>query len=117
MRMPTPTLDPGDRPQTGIEAADHYPIGAPVWVHRGGRWRPGCVLESSPRAAMVRYRPTDERGTAVDTVTAVNLLDRTDVDQIDQPPAWPDGMTVRPRGAEHDTAVQPRERAAAGCLR
>jgi hypothetical protein len=38
------------------------------------------VLGSSEKAASVRYRPTDGRGTAVDTVLAHKLVPRDDDD-------------------------------------
>src|SRR4051794_28075947 len=85
VKVPTPTLDPDRRPQAEIATPDSYPTGAPVWVHRGGRWRPSRVLGSSPLAVMVRYRPTDNHGTAVDTVRPVSLLTRTDADPVDHP--------------------------------
>jgi len=116
MTMGAPIVDPDARPQDGIAPANSYPSGAAVWVHRGGSWRPGCVLESSPLAAMVRYRPTDNQGTAVDTVRAVNLLSRVDPDQIDHLTDGPSSSAVRPRRAGHDAAAQLREQAA-GCQR
>lgn len=97
-------MDPGGRPQADIAAADSYSPGDPVWVYRGGSWRPGVVLGASPVAAMVRYRPTEDRGTAVDTVTAVNLLGRTDDDQVDHPAATRAGLTLRLRGPEQAAA-------------
>jgi hypothetical protein len=71
--MPAPDLQPSERPSTGLAAADSYRPDDPVWVHRAGRWRPGRVERSSSLAVTVRYRPTDQRGTGVDTVTAAYL--------------------------------------------
>ena len=107
MTMAAPTLNPSERPQNDIAPADSYPIGAPVWVHRGGGWRAGRVLESSPLATMVRYRPTDGPGTAVDTVNAANLLDRADVDQVDHPVTQQSGAVVRRHG-QGEVHIPPR---------
>jgi hypothetical protein len=84
--MSAPTAPPGLRP--GVEATrpDQYPRGTRVWVYCSGSWRPGIVLGSSDKAASVRYRPTEGRGTAVDTVMAHKIAPRDDddpyVDQI-----------------------------------
>jgi hypothetical protein len=78
--MSAPTVDPAHRALGDITNPDQYPRGAKVWVFRSGSWRPGIVLSSSPKAVIVRYRPTDSRGTGVDTVMADNLARRDDVD-------------------------------------
>ena len=43
-------------------------------------FRPGVVLGSSDKAASVRYRPTEGRGTAVDTVLPHKIVPRDDDD-------------------------------------
>jgi hypothetical protein len=78
--MSAPTVDPARRALADITNPDQYPRGAKVWVFRSGSWRPGVVLSSSAKAVIVRYRPTDSRGTGVDTVMADNLAPRDDVD-------------------------------------
>jgi hypothetical protein len=88
--MPIPTLDPGRRSPAEIAPTDSYQPADPVWIHRGGAWHPGIVEVASPRAAMVTYRPIDSRGTYVDTLTASNLIVRTDIDPVlDQQPPMP----------------------------
>jgi len=58
------------------------------------------VLHSSPDAAVVRYRPTDGSGTAVDTVMARNLARRDDADPyLDAPRLRPSGLPSRAAGA------------------
>ena len=48
------------------------------------------------QAAIVRYRPTESRGTAVDTVMATNLAPRTDADPVDEfAQPEPDGLRRR----------------------
>jgi hypothetical protein len=76
------SVDPIDRPAAEVAAADTYHSGDLVWVHRTGHWRPGRVLQASARAVMVRYRPTDQRGTGVDTVTAEYLAARVENDRL-----------------------------------
>ncbi|MEJ3741690.1 hypothetical protein WEI85_00110 [Actinomycetes bacterium KLBMP 9797] len=84
--MPTPTVGPDGRDPNTVASLAAYPPTTPVWVYRSGSWRPGIVLQASARAAMVRYRPTEQQGTAVDTVTAVHLAHREDPDRfLDQP--------------------------------
>ncbi len=74
--MPAPSTSPDGRiPVT----ADAYSAGQAVWVFRGS-WRPGVVLNASPRAVMVRYAPAAGRGTGVDTVFAADLAERDDFD-------------------------------------
>lgn len=100
--MPAPSIDPNRRTQ--VPPADSYGLGARVWIHRGGTvWRPGRVEAATPVAAMVTYRPTDHRGTMVDTVTAVHLVPRTEDDPMDrsQSPSA-EGLPVRPRIPDHD---------------
>jgi hypothetical protein len=89
--MSTPTLDPANRPVNEISNPDQYARGARVWVFSSGSWRPGIVLGSSSKAVIVRYRPTESRGTAVDTVLAHNLARRDDIDaDVDQLPGQTD---------------------------
>ncbi|PZG21835.1 hypothetical protein C1I95_06650 [Micromonospora craterilacus] len=61
---------------------DGFCPGDRVWVHRGTSWRPGVILQSSPEAATVRYRPAEARGTGVDTVIASSLTARDDHDPL-----------------------------------
>ena len=77
--MSAPAVDPATLPTDGARS-DPFPCGARVWVFCSGSWRPGVVLGSSEKAASVRYRPTDGRGTAVDTVLAHKLVARDDDD-------------------------------------
>ncbi|GGM54381.1 hypothetical protein ACFFX1_50915 [Dactylosporangium sucinum] len=60
------TFSPGDR----------------VWIPKSGVRRAGIVVCSSPDAATVRYRPTEGRGTGVDTVTAEDVTTRSDADPL-----------------------------------
>lgn len=78
--MSAPTADPETRSGDDIASTDRYPRGARVWVHCAGSWRPGIVLGSSEKAASVRYRPTEARGTAVDTVLAHKIVPRHEAD-------------------------------------
>ncbi len=80
--MPAPDLHPIDRPPADVAAADTYHPNDPVWVHRAGHWRPGRVERASSRAVTVRYRPTEHRGTGVDTVTAEHLAPRVELDEL-----------------------------------
>jgi hypothetical protein len=83
--MSAPTVDPADRSTAEITQPDQYARGGRVWVFCSGSWRPGIVLDSSTKAAIVRYRPTESRGTAVDTVMAHNLAPRGEDDPyVDQ---------------------------------
>lgn len=100
--MSAPSMDPYRRPPATVPAANRYAKGSPVWVYRGGRWRPGRILAASAAAATVRYRPVDTRGTAVDTVLAVCLVRRVDDDPIDRP--QPRGL-VAPPGISLDQAA------------
>jgi len=80
--MPVPTLDPDQRDPADIAPTNSYRPADPVWIHRAGAWYPGIVEAASPGAAMVTYRPIDSRGTYVDTLTAANLIARTDIDPV-----------------------------------
>jgi hypothetical protein len=83
--MPAPDLGPDQRNPADVAPTDSYRPADPVWVHRGGTWRAGVVEAASPRAATVTYRPTAGPGTAVDTLTAPYLANRTDTDpQLDR---------------------------------
>jgi hypothetical protein len=78
--MSAPTIDPTTRVADEIICPDQYSCGARVWVHAAGAWRPGVILSSSATAASVRYRPTDGRGTAVDTVRPHKIAPRDEDD-------------------------------------
>jgi len=80
--MPTPTVHPEQRNPAEVAPTDSYRPTDPVWVYRGGVWRAGVVEAASTRAATVTYRPNDNRGTGVDTVTAHYLLKRADADPL-----------------------------------
>ena len=80
--MQTPTISPEHRKPHEIAPVGSLSLGAPVWVYRCGKWRPGVVLAASDRAAMVRYRPTDGSGTGVETAVAADLADRTERDPL-----------------------------------
>jgi hypothetical protein len=85
--MSTPTIDPDHRDPAGVSPTNSYRADDPVWIYRGGSWRTGVVETASTRSATVTYRPTDARGTAVDTVTARYVIARTEVDPaIDRSP-------------------------------
>ncbi|GAB1646843.1 hypothetical protein KRMM14A1259_72660 [Krasilnikovia sp. MM14-A1259] len=106
-----PTIHPDNRDD--VPPADSYGQGARVWVHRGGSlWRPGRIDSATPMAAMVTYRPTEHRGTAVDTVTAAHLAPRTEDDPMDGAQPRPGArLPVRPRTPDRD---QVRDLPAAG---
>jgi hypothetical protein len=95
-------MDP--RGRRDVPPADSYGRGARVWVHRGDAgWRPGRIEAASPIAAMVTYRPTEHRGTMVDTVTAEYLAPRTGDDPVDRAQPCPgEALPVRPRTPGHD---------------
>lgn len=78
--MSAPTVDPSTPPRDDVTHSGHYPPGSRVWVFCAGSWRPGVVLGSSEKAASVRYRPTEGRGTAVDTLMAHKIVPRDDDD-------------------------------------
>lgn len=80
--MPGPVIDPSMRPAGEIPPANSYSVGARVWVFCGGAWCPGRVEGASERAATVTYRPAGRSGTAVDTVTAGNLVGRIEDDDV-----------------------------------
>lgn len=84
--MSAPSVTPAALPSNDATRPDQYPRGARVWVFCAGSWRPGVVLGSSEKAASVRYRPTEGRGTAVDTVLAHKIVPRDDEDPyVDKP--------------------------------
>ncbi|GAA4696819.1 hypothetical protein [Phytohabitans rumicis] len=83
--MTQPTIDPMQRDPKGVAPTDSYRPADRVWVYRGGTWRAGVVEAVSPRAATVTYRPNSARGTGVDTLTAVYMLPRADVDPLLDP--------------------------------
>jgi hypothetical protein len=78
--MSAPTAIPTALPTNDAGRLDPFPRGTRVWVFCAGSWRPGIVLSSSEKAASVRYRPTEGRGTAVDTVLAHKIVPRDDDD-------------------------------------
>jgi hypothetical protein len=80
--MAAPTIDPDQRDPAEVASTDSYRPTDPVWVYRGGVWRAGVVEASSARAATVTYRPTGERGTGVDTLTARYLVARGETDPL-----------------------------------
>ena len=79
--MAAPVMDPGRRHPATVAAMSDYEPGATVWLYRPDGWRPGLVLACSQVAALVRFRPTEQRGTAVDTVTAERLVPRVERDE------------------------------------
>jgi hypothetical protein len=83
--MPAPTVDPDRRDPHQVAPTNTYRPADRVWVYRGHDWRPGVVETVSVRAATVTYRPTSDRGTGVDTVTARFLVARADVDPMLDP--------------------------------
>jgi hypothetical protein len=90
LTMPAPTVHPDRRDPADIAPTDSYQPADPVWVYRGGTWRAGIVEKSSTRAATVTYRPTNTRGTGVDTLTAQYLYTRVDNDPVlDRPVGQP----------------------------
>jgi hypothetical protein len=80
--MPAPTIDPDERDPAEVAPTDTYQPADPVWIYRAGGWRAGVVETVSARAATVTYRPTRERGTGVDTVTARYMLTRAEGDPM-----------------------------------
>ena len=84
--MPAPTVDPEMRSVAQIAPTDTYRPRDRVWVFRNAAWRSGVIESVSERAAMVTYRPTPDRGTGVDTVTARYVIPRAEEDPLlDQP--------------------------------
>jgi hypothetical protein len=90
--MSAPTIDPARRDPADVAPTDSYRPADPVWVYKSGVWHAGVVEVASPRAATVTYRPTDARGTGVDTLTAPYLLSRFDVDPLLDPERAPRRM-------------------------
>ncbi|RSM42202.1 hypothetical protein DMB66_54970 [Actinoplanes sp. ATCC 53533] len=80
--MPVPATDPYRRDPRTVANLTSYLSDSPVWVwvYRCGSWRPGVIVQASPRAAMVRYRPNEGVGTSVDTVTGACLAHREEPD-------------------------------------
>src|SRR5258706_1441557 len=72
--MPAPTIDPDQRDPNTVAPTDSYRPTDRVWIYRGGRWRSGVIEAVSSRAATVTYRPSEARGTGVDTLTARDLF-------------------------------------------
>lgn len=80
--MPTPSVHPHHRDPAAVAPADSYQHADPVWVYRADSWRAGVVEAASPQAVTVTYRPSDSRGTGVDTLTAAYLVPREDTDPL-----------------------------------
>lgn len=80
--MAVPVIDPDQRDPAEVAPTDSYRPADPVWVFKGGGWRAGIVESVSPRAATVTYRPSNSRGTGVDTLTARYMLARQDADPM-----------------------------------
>jgi hypothetical protein len=80
--MPAPTTDPGHRLAADVAPTDSYLPTDPVWIYRGGAWRPGVIEAASSRAATVTYRPTANEGTGVDTLTAQYIAPRNEADPV-----------------------------------
>jgi hypothetical protein len=80
--MAAPTVHPDQRNPAEVAPTDSYRPADRVWVYRGGGWRAGVVEAASSRAATVTYRPTDNRGTGVDTLTAPYLVARREIDPL-----------------------------------
>ena len=80
-----PTCDPMRRHPTDVAPAGTYRPLDPVWVYRGGAWRPGVVEGASANAVMATYRYTDGPGTIVDTMSAQYVVCREAADpQLDR---------------------------------
>jgi hypothetical protein len=82
MTMAVPVIDPDHRDPAEVAPTDSYRPADPVWVFKGGVWRAGVVEAVSSRAATVTYRPSNSRGTGVDTLTARYMLARQDADPL-----------------------------------
>lgn len=80
--MPAPSVEPGHRAATDIAPTDSYLPTDPVWIFRGGAWRPGVIETASSRAATVTYRPNTTRATGVDTLTAQYIAPRDEIDPV-----------------------------------
>ena len=78
--MPTPAASPADRDPATIASPASYAYRAPVWIYRGGAWRPGLVLASSDRAALVEYWYTGNLARGADTAIAHDLVARDEHD-------------------------------------
>ncbi len=87
--MPAPAVDPARRPAKEIAPTNSYQPADPVWIFRGGSWRPGVIMSASSRAATVTYRPNAADGTGVDTLIAPDIAPRTEADPVLDNPAWP----------------------------
>jgi hypothetical protein len=88
--VPAPAAIPAARDPASIASPASYARNAPVWIFRAGAWRPGLVIASSDRAALVRYRHTHTRAVSTDTAFAADLAARDEYDaHIDPPPAPP----------------------------
>lgn len=95
--MPAPATDPADRDPATIASPATYARNAPVWIYRGGTWRPGLVLGSSERAALVEYRYTGSRATGADTAIARDLQARDEYDpHLDPTPRRPRKASTAP---------------------
>jgi diguanylate cyclase (GGDEF)-like protein len=80
-----PTCDPVRRSPADVAPASSYRRHDPVWVYRGGAWRPGIVEGASVNAVMATYRYTDGAGTIVDTMSAQYVVGRDAADpQLDR---------------------------------
>jgi diguanylate cyclase (GGDEF)-like protein len=80
-----PTCDPIRRNPSDVAPASVYRRHDPVWVFRGGAWRPGIVEGASANAVMATYRYTDGPGTIVDTMSAQYVVGRDAADpQLDR---------------------------------
>lgn len=87
--MPAPDLDPAHRPPKEIAPTNSYQPADPVWIFRGGAWRPGVIMSASSRAATVTYRPNAADGTGVDTLIAPDIAPRAESDPVLDNPARP----------------------------
>jgi hypothetical protein len=89
--MPAPPTNPADRDPATITSPATYVRSGPVWIYRDGAWRPGLVLASSDRAALVQYWHTGNLATGTDTAIARDLAARYEyhpyLDPAPPPPA------------------------------
>ena len=97
--VPAHATNPADREPSTIASAATYARNAPVWIYRGGAWRPGLVLGSSERAALVEYRYAGNLATGTDTAIARDLAARDEHDpHLDvAPPPPAEGGNRLPR--------------------
>ena len=98
--MPAPATNPADRDPTTIASTATYARNASVWIYRSGAWRPGIVLCSSDRAALIEYRYAGNLATGTDTAIAPDLAARDEHDpHLDLAPPPPaerdDGLPRR----------------------